>query len=173
MVLLNLKIQKKEHITIKIDTSKHEFIVEYDGQNVIGKLVNNYVRGRLQIIKLDSQSNARLEGAKFAILDANRNEVEIITTDAQGIATSSNLLYGTYYFKEIEAPSKYVLDNTEYSFTISSNDEVVESVVYNTKQRIPQTGGLLSSNGQIILLVSMISVFGYVISKMLEKREEY
>ena len=158
---------------IVIDTSKHEFTVEYDGQNVIGKLVNNYVRGRLQIIKLDSQSNARLEGAKFAILDANRNEVEIITTDAQGIATSSNLLYGTYYFKEIEAPSKYVLDNTEYSFTISSNDEVVESVVYNTKQRIPQTGGLLSSNGQIILLVSMISVFGYVISKMLEKREEY
>ena len=165
------EIEAPENIVI--DTSKHEFTVEYDGQNVIGKLVNNYVRGQLQIVKLDEKTNAKLEGAKFVILDANRNEVETITTNAEGIATSSNLLYGTYYFKEVEAPSKYIKDDAEYTFTITTNAEVIQAVVYNKKQEIPKTGGLLSSDAQIVLLVSMVAMFGYVVSKMLEKREEY
>ena len=165
------EIEAPENIVI--DTSKHEFTVEYDGQNVIGKLVNNYVRGQLQILKLDEKTNAKLEGAKFVILDADRNEVETITTNADGIAMSSNLLYGTYYFKEVEAPTKYIKDNTEYSFTISNNAEVIQAVVYNKKQEIPKTGGLLSSDAQIVLIVSMVVMFGYAVSKMLERREEY
>ena len=166
-----VEVEAPENIVI--DTSKHEFTVEYDGQNVIGKLVNNYVRGQLQILKLDEKTNAKLEGAKFVILDADRNEIETITTDKDGIAMSSNLVYGTYYFKEVEAPSKYIKDDTEYSFTITKNAEVIQAVVYNKLKEIPKTGGLLSSDAQIVLIVSMIAVFGYAVAKMLEKREEY
>ncbi len=158
---------------IVIDNNKYEFTIEYDGQNVIANMVNYYVKGKLEITKLDEDTNERLQGVKFAILDEDRNEVEVIVTDENGIATSSSLLYGTYYFKEIEAPSGYIKDNNEYSFTIDSNEVLYQSVIYNKKQRLPQTGGALSSNAQIVLLVSIISIFGYAISLILNKREEY
>ena len=37
---------------IVVDSSLHEFTIEYDGQNVVENVVNYYIKGQLKILKL-------------------------------------------------------------------------------------------------------------------------
>ena len=157
---------------IVIDEEPHKFTIEYDGQNVVENVVNNFVRGKLQITKLVDGTSTPLKDVKFAILDSERNVIEEIITDENGIATSSNLTYGTYYFKEIEAPDGYIIDGQEHEFSIVENNDLVEAVVYNKKAELPQTGGLLSDDMMIVLAVSAISILGYVVVRAISSKKE-
>ena len=149
----------------------YEFEIVEDGQNVIRDMINYYVKGQLKIYKLEKDTTKTLSNAKFNIYDENRNLVDIIVTGQDGIATSKKLPYGTYYYKEVEAPEGYVLDNTEHEFKIE-NEKVIEAVVYNTKEELPKTGGLLSSDAEIVLVISIISVLGYILVCALRKKQE-
>ena len=157
---------------IVIDEEAHKFTIEYDGQNVVENVVNNFVRGKLQITKLVDGTSTPLKDVKFAILDSERNVIEEIITDENGIATSSNLPYGTYYFKEIEAPDGYIMDGQEHEFSIVENNDLIEAVVYNHKAELPKTGGLLSDNMMIVLAVSAISIVGYIIARAISSKKE-
>ncbi|MBO5477096.1 MAG: Cys-Gln thioester bond-forming surface protein [Clostridia bacterium] len=156
---------------IIVDSSLHEFTIVEDGQNVIENVVNYYNRGQLKITKLVEGTDEPLANVKFAVLDSERNVIEEIVTDENGIAVSSKLPYGTYYFKEIEAPDGYIMDTTEYEFSIIDNDDLIEAVVYNTKAELPVTGGFVSENFIIVLAVSLISIFGYGIITLVKKEE--
>lgn len=51
-------------------------------------------------------------------------QIAAVTTNEEGIAAYSGVLYsGNYFFKEIETPdaSRYILDATEYPFTVTDN----------------------------------------------------
>lgn len=154
-----------------IDSSLHKFTIEYDGQNVVENVVNNYVRGTLQITKLVTGTNETLKDVKFAILDANKNVVEEIVTDENGLATSSKLPYGTYYFKEIDAPDGYIMDTNEYEFSIKAEGDLIEAIVYNEEEELPKTGGFLSDNMIIVLAVALMSIFGYGFMKVIRKED--
>ncbi len=157
---------------IVVDNTLHEFTIEYDGQNVVENVVNYFVKGKLQITKLEDGTNTPIKDVKFAILDSERNVIEEIITDENGIATSSNLPYGTYYFKEIDAPDGYVIDGQEHEFSIVENNDLIEAVVYNQKARLPQTGGILSDDMMIVLAVSAISIVGYIVARAISSKKE-
>ena len=156
---------------IVVDNTMYEFEIVEDGQNVIKNMINYYIKGSLKIYKLDDK-NEPLQGAKFSIYDENGNVVDNIVSDENGIALSKDLPYGTYYYKEIEAPDGYVLDNTEYKLDINSNI-VNEAVVYNVKEKLPETGGLLSTNMKIILSVMFISTISYSLLSLLRQEKEF
>ena len=89
------------------------------------------VGGSIKINKVDSESknsipqgNGKLAGAKYIIVDHSGHIVETLTTDENGIATSSNNLKinEKYYFKEIEPSEGYKLDNKDYPFTLSKDN---------------------------------------------------
>ena len=157
---------------IIVDNTMYEFEIETDGQNVIKNMINYYVKGTLEITKLVEGTNEVLANVKFNILDEERNVVETIVTDENGVATSSKLPYGTYYFKEVEAPEGYIIDNKEHKFEIIKDNELVQGVVYNKKAELPVTGGILSSDIAIVFTVSMIVLFGYGIMKFLSDKKE-
>ena len=157
---------------IIVDNTMYEFEVETDGQNVIKNMINYYVKGTLEITKLVEGANEVLANVKFNILDEQRNVIETVITDENGVATSSKLPYGTYYFKEVEAPEGYIMDSKEHKFEITKDNELVQAVVYNKKAELPVTGGLLSSDITIVFAVSMIVLFGYGIMKFLTDRKE-
>lgn len=156
---------------IKVDSSLHEFEIVEDGQNVIENVVNYYNRGQLKIIKLVEGTKTPLAGVRFVILDADKNILEEIITDENGIAVSSKLPYGTYYFKELEAPEGYIMDTTEHKFTIIEDGDLLEAIVYNTKAELPVTGGFLSDNLVIVLAVSLISILGYGMITLVKKED--
>ena len=52
-------------------------------------------------------------------------QIAAVTTNEEGIATYSGILYsGNYFFKEIETPDdeRYILDTTEYPFTVDTDN---------------------------------------------------
>ena len=157
---------------IIVDSTMYEFEIEEDGQNVIKNMINYYIKGELKIYKLAEDTNAPLANAKFNIYDEERNIVDTIETDENGVAISKKLIYGTYYYKEIEAPEGYIIDNTEYKLDIKQERQEV-AIVYNKKAELPKTGGIFSSDVQIIITISIISIIGYAIINLLRKREQF
>ncbi len=157
---------------IIIDTNKYEFVVESDGQNVIKNMINYYAKGKLQITKLVEKTNATLAGVTFEVYDDKGQTVDMITTDENGIATTKSLPVGQYFFREVSAPQGYIMDNRQYEFSIITNNDLVQAIVYNKIEELPVTGGKLGSNTRVILLVTVISSMIYAVSILLRKRED-
>ena len=70
-----------------IDPGVYEFKIETKDQIVRKDIVNEKVKGSLKITKVNDDDRA-IANVKFNILDANKNLVEQVVTDANGIAVS-------------------------------------------------------------------------------------
>ena len=114
----------------KVDHTRREFVLETDGQVIPIKVVNEKIKGALKITKVDDEDKP-IGNVKFQILDENKQLVEELVTDESGVAVSSQLLPGTYYYKEIEAPKGYILDSTEHQFKIDNSGEMISEKVVN------------------------------------------
>ncbi|MEG0873565.1 MAG: prealbumin-like fold domain-containing protein, partial [Clostridia bacterium] len=59
---------------------------------------------------------------------------ETIVTDENGSATSSELVYGEYFYRELKSPEGYEIDGNFYEFKIEENNviEVVRFKNYPT-----------------------------------------
>ena len=76
---------------------------------------NELKKSQIKITKVDKDNNEiKIEGAKFEVLDKDRNVLETITTDSNGEAKTKKYPVRDYekiYLKEIETNDKYVLDD--------------------------------------------------------------
>jgi uncharacterized surface anchored protein len=87
------------------------------------------VKGKRQVIlrKIDGETSKSLEGAQFNIYKADRVTPVVIddkaltdlTSQENGVFFVGELSYGSYYVKEINAPSGYTPE--EYTLTIDDN----------------------------------------------------
>jgi len=85
---------------------------------------------------------------------------------------SKALPLGNYTYHEVEAPNGYIKEDTSYEFSIQNHEQIIEMTVYNQKDRIPVTGGMLSNDIMIILIITIISIFGYIIMNTLTNAKE-
>lgn len=139
-----------------------------DGDTVTGEItvqdsevqityVNKKKLRDVQLIKFDSSdSNIKLEGAKFILNKLNENgdideifEPREVISDKNGQASFVDLPYGKYSITEIEAPQGYELLKKPIEFEI--NDDVKNAVITievknNKSIKLPEAGG----NGNII-----------------------
>ena len=168
-----------------LDSTPIEFEIRNHGETVNLVMENRKVKGKLEIIKVDANSSKRLQGAEFGIYDKDKNLIEVITTDENGSATSSELDYGQYYYRELKSPEGYVVDGNFYEFKIEEDNivKVIEFknypvITYNKtikpnkwnktyNSTIPNTGD--SMNVGLSLLAILVS--GYVIITTLRKRK--
>ncbi|WP_283690964.1 SpaA isopeptide-forming pilin-related protein [Clostridium perfringens] len=91
----------------------------------IAEMTDTQIKGKIQVLKVDEETNTPLQGAEFEITKDGKH-IETITTGENGIATSSLLPFGNYLVKEIKAPAKYVLNGEEHPVTISENGKTIE-----------------------------------------------
>ena len=89
--------------------------------------------GSLKIVKIDGQTSTPIPGVKFELYDSNNNLVDTLTTDSEGIIFVEKLPLGNYYYKEIEAPGDYVIDDTMKIFSLSEENPDFEITVKNDK----------------------------------------
>lgn len=68
---------------------------------------NEQAKGIITINKKDGSTNAPLPGATYEVKNEYETFSETITTDENGIATSSSLTPGVYFIEEIVAPVGY------------------------------------------------------------------
>ena len=88
-----------------------------------------YEDGILTIVKTDSESGEGLAGAVFGLYTdaACTDEVATATSGEDGICSFTITEEGTYYIKELEAPTQYhVLDETVHTVTVTAEWELEE-----------------------------------------------
>ena len=155
-----------------IDENEYEFAVTSKETKIEKTVVNNRAKGALKIIKLEKGTKTPIEGVTFEILDENKNVVDTIVTNKDGIAEKQDLIVGKYYYREISAPDKYIVDSKEKSFKLSDNGEIFEATVYNEAKTLPVTGGSLSLDMLIVLMVAGFSIVGFTTMKVIKAKKE-
>lgn len=117
---------QKNKIAISSDEVTKDVTAQYKLADVGGD-TGVTTKGKLQIIKQDSETGAGLAGAKFEIKDLDDNTTQTLVTGADGTAVTPNVVFeANYEVKEIEAPFGYKLINTVYTIQTSvSKDNIV------------------------------------------------
>ncbi|MGM0113091.1 SpaA isopeptide-forming pilin-related protein [Enterococcus sp. DIV0187] len=84
--------------------------------------VINY-QGSAKLIKTD-ENDKPLKDAEFEVLDEDNNQVgKTIKSNENGEVIATDLAPGDYVFKEVKAPTGYVINTTEVPFTIDRSTE--------------------------------------------------
>ena len=108
-------------------TGKYQSLASYTGTGLdpvrayikIKATVANEV-GRLTINKVDADTGKALAGVTYRLFDSAGNKIADVTTGADGKAVFSDLPLGSYTYQEISAPEDYVVDDTKYQITITT-----------------------------------------------------
>lgn len=136
-------------------------------------IMNNIVRGTIIITKTDVATGKVIPNCKIEILDANKKVIFHGVTDENGEVMFEALPYGTYYYREYEAPEGYILDSTPYEFSITEDGQIIKAKM--TNEAIPDPAkphkvntGFDYELGVLLLGVSLLAA-GTILSR--RKRE--
>lgn len=169
----NLPIGKYKYREIQtpdiyvLDTTINEFEISFVDRNIEKKVVNKYAKGIIKIIKIDKDSKSPISNVKFNVIDKLTNEVvDTVVTDESGIARTKALKLGHYVYQEIDAPDEYILDRSTYEVKIKKHNEVIECTVANEHKKLPVTGGFLSTNILIVVIVTSCVTIVFVLYKL-------
>ena len=110
-----------------------------DGKVYSYDITNDVIKGRLQIVKVDSENEEKpVEGAGFDVIAVNVNGIEEgtvvdhVVTDKDGFAYTKDLRYGDYKFHETDTPIGYWKSDKDYSFSITENGKTYVKYVKNS-----------------------------------------
>ena len=108
-------------------TGKYQSLASYTGTGL--DPVRAYIKikatvtedtGSIEILKVDADTKQPLGGVVYRLFDADGNKIAGATTDTDGMAVFSDLPLGSYTYQEISAPEGYMVDNTKYPITITT-----------------------------------------------------
>lgn len=97
--------------TVKIEKNDTQTLTFYDTP-----------LGGLTIVKVDSESGKRLEGAKIEVAKMNGEIVGTYVTDKLGVIQLPDLDDGWYQLTEIKAPKGYLLDSTPQKVEVKKGE---------------------------------------------------
>ncbi len=121
---VNFKYEGQDTATVKIDAN--------NGKTIENDLIYGSVSGK----KVDENGNA-LGGALIGIFRTSDGEFTkenalMTTVSAEdGSFSFENIPFGTWYIREIEQPTGFVLNDTAYPVTVGQNGQVVEVEIVN------------------------------------------
>ena len=108
--------------------------IDSNGQTIELTFKNSKLLGSISIEKVDSEdSELKLEGAEFKVINSDGEEVGNIVTGEDGKGSLGNLPYGEYTLMETKAPDGYELSGESKDVTINSNGQTIELTFENTK----------------------------------------
>lgn len=88
--------------------------------------------GSITVEKLDKETNAKLEGAKFQLIDSFGNVLSEKITDSNGKITFDKLKFRTYTVKEVAAPEGYILNFAPQTLTVNSSNKNITVKAQNS-----------------------------------------
>ncbi|MGG7188968.1 SpaA isopeptide-forming pilin-related protein [Clostridium paraputrificum] len=107
--------------------------IDSNGQTIELTFKNSKLLGSISIEKVDSEdSELKLEGAEFKVINSDGEEVGNIVTGEDGKGSLGNLPYGEYTLMETKAPDGYELSLDLIVVEVNSK-AVVYKTITNTK----------------------------------------
>lgn len=156
-----------------LDEKEYDFEITSEKREESAKVVNQRAKGILKIVKIDKDSKVAIANAKFNVIDKTNNDiVDAIVTDENGVARTKALPTGEYMYQEVEVPDDYIIDDKTYDVKIKKNNEMVEKKVSNEHKKLPVTGGFLSTDILIIVIVTSGSIIAYIIYKIIKNKKD-
>lgn len=124
----------------EIDTKEYPFEIKENGVVVKAVMTDKPILTDISIIKKEHETEKVLPGAVFGIyMDGSDEALQTVTTDENGMATFTDLRYGTYEIKELKAPEGYSVNSQTIKFTID-DDKNYQKVYEFYDVPIPKTG---------------------------------
>lgn len=156
-----------------LDEKEYDFEITSEKREESAKVVNQRAKGILKIVKIDKDSKVAIANAKFNVIDKSNNDiVDAIVTDENGVARTKALPTGEYMYQEVEVPDDYIIDDKTYDVQIKKNNDMVEKKVSNEHKKLPVTGGFLSTDILIIVIVTSGSIIAYIIYKIIKNKKD-
>lgn len=117
-------------------------------------VIYNAPYGNIKLLKHDVKTDKPISGVEFALLDANQkqaidingNKVANQKTDENGNVEFKNVLYGTYYLKEVNNNGKYKLLKDSIKFVLNRN---TDSIILASRGTVSYFLGDANSDGKI------------------------
>ena len=120
-------------------TGKYQSLASYTGTGL--DPVRAYIKikatvtedkGSLTINKVAADTGKALAGVTYRLYDSAGNKIADVSTGADGKAVFSDLPLGSYTYQEISAPEGYVVDDTKYQITITTETLNIAETRTNT-----------------------------------------
>lgn len=114
-----------------LDNTVHSVGIQ-TGETVTFTQTNNWKQGYIEVTKYDKKTNqiVKKSGTQFEILKGS-TVVSTITTNANGVAKTGLLDYGTYIVREKSAPQNYVIATLTQNQDVVENNKTYSIKVYN------------------------------------------
>ena len=131
-----VKVTKADALATEATVKVFDGDKEVKMDNGVVTIDNTPFRGNIKIIKKGSANWLKnlynaflLEGAEFAVYDANGKEYAKAKTNAQGVVEFNNLLGGTYIIKETYVPEGYEpVDDFDVTISEAGKTVTVEKI---------------------------------------------
>ena len=134
-----------------VDSTRYTVTISTAALHITEQRTNALAKGSIEILKVDAETRQPLAGVVYRLFDANSSKIADGTTDGNGKVTFSGLKPGKYAYQEISTVSGYLLDDTKYDFSLTSENLHVKVTRENTPakgsltiRKIDATGGPLA-----------------------------
>lgn len=134
-----------------VDSTRYTVTISTSALHITEQRTNALAKGSIEILKVDAETRQPLAGVVYRLFDANGSKIADGTTDGNGKVTFFDLKPGKYAYQEISTVSGYLLDNTKYEFSLTSENLHVKVTRENTPtkgsltiRKIDATGGPLA-----------------------------
>mgnify|MGYP000196565636 CR=1 FL=1 len=134
-----------------VDSTRYTVTISTAALHITEQRTNALDKGSIEILKVDAETRQPLAGVVYRLFDANGSKIADSTTDGNGKVTFSGLKPGKYAYQEVSTVSGYLLDDTRYDFSLTSENLHVKVTRENalakgslTIRKIDATGGPLA-----------------------------
>lgn len=118
-----------------LNGEKHPFTINYAHLNVdAGNFVNKLMRGSIEGLKVDKDTNKPLAGAEFTLTD-NNGEKQVITTTDDGLFDFELEGGKTYTLEETKVPEGYKGSFKKENITLENDGQVFKVTAENEIQK--------------------------------------
>lgn len=121
-----------------VDSTRYTVTISTAALHITEQRTNALAKGSIEILKVDAETRQPLAGVVYRLFDANSSKIADGTTDGNGKVTFSGLKPGKYAYQESSTVSGYLLDNTRYEFSLTSENLHVKV----TRENMPTKGSL-------------------------------
>ncbi|MGL6200425.1 MAG: MSCRAMM family protein [Lachnospiraceae bacterium] len=116
-----------------LNNESYEVTITEDEQVIEVEIENTQIRGGFVLYKVDADDNdVLLDGAVFELYSGDGELLDEFTVN-DGQYSQNDLVYGSYYLLEKEAPDNYELSEEKYPFEITEDGAIIEITALNEK----------------------------------------
>lgn len=110
-----------EIFTVKV-TEEKTYTVASSGFDAV---INRPIKGSLKIFKVDNFEKTPLENVGYRLYNSDGEQIAEGYTNKNGELFFENLRYGDYSYQEFKAPEGFVLDDTMYDFSVTTDGQII------------------------------------------------